>query len=74
MENLNTKQASDFLENLGTPFSPGTLEVWRCLGKGPKFKRVARKIFYTRSDLLNFAKGQVVETIDSIDSEGVINE
>jgi len=64
--NFTTKAASDYLKSLGLIFTPGTLEVWRCLGRGPRFKRVARKIFYEQSALDDFAQGQLVETVDSI--------
>jgi len=66
MKYLNTEQAAEYLKSLGTCFSPGTLEVWRCLGKGPRFIRVRRKVFYSKEDLEKFSRGQVVETIDSI--------
>ena len=62
---LDTKQASDYLDQLGTPFTASTLEVWRCLGKGPRFRKVARKVFYDPADLEVFASGQLVETTDS---------
>ena len=66
MQRLNTKEASEHLKNIGTPFTPKTLEVWRCLGKGPRFIRVRRKVFYSKEDLEEFARGQIVETIDSL--------
>ena len=67
---LNTAEASGFLKEHGTPFTPGTLEVWRCLGRGPRFRRVNRRVFYLQSDLEAFAKGQVVETVDSLSAQG----
>ena len=65
---LSTKEAASYLKSIGTPFSAGTLEVWRCQGRGPRFRRVNRKIFYTKEDLDQFIQGQVVETIDSINN------
>jgi hypothetical protein len=62
---LTTVEAAQQLKEWGTPFSSGTLEVWRCKGVGPKFIRLKRKIFYELLELEKFAKGQVVETIDS---------
>ena len=62
---LNTREAADYLATIGTPFSAGTLEVWRCQGRGPEFIRVARRIFYTKPALDRFSNGQVVQTIDS---------
>jgi len=64
---FNTKEASEKLKELGVPFTAGTLEVWRSQGRGPRFIRLARKVFYTESALKEFAKGQVVETNDSYD-------
>lgn len=64
--NFDTKSAAEYLKSLGLTFRPGTLEVWRCQGRGPKYKRVARKVFYEKSALDEFARGQAVETVDSI--------
>ncbi len=62
---LNTPQASAYLEEIGLPFSPGTLEVWRCQGRGPRYRKVCNRVVYMPKDLDRFADGQVVETIDS---------
>ena len=64
---LNTIEAAEFLEQLGTPFTPGTLEVWRSMGRGPRYRKVLRRVVYSPEDLEQFAKGQVVETVDSIE-------
>ena len=61
IKRVNTKQAADILG-----MSAGTLEVWRCLGKGPRYKKIGRKVFYDLQDLETFANAQTVETIDSI--------
>lgn len=63
---LNTIGAATYLELIGACFTAGTLMTWRCLGKGPRFRRIGRKVFYTKDDLDQFAKGQIVETVDSI--------
>ena len=44
---------------------PGTLEVWRSYGRGPRFKKIGRKVFYEIDDLETFANSRVVETTDS---------
>lgn len=62
---LNTREAAAYLADRGTPFSPGTLEVWRTLGRGPRYRKVCRRVVYMPDDLDSFADGQVVETIDS---------
>ena len=64
--NFNTKEAVKYLRSLGLNFKPSTLEVWRCLGKGPRYKKVMRKIFYEKKDLDEFINGRKVETIDSM--------
>jgi hypothetical protein len=64
--NLNTQEAAEYLEEIGVPFSRGTLEVWRCYGRGPEFKRVGRRVFYERQALDRFAQGQKVHTTDSL--------
>ena len=46
---------------------PGTLEVWRSIGRGPRFKKIGRKVFYDVIDLEIFANAHTVETIDSIE-------
>ena len=46
---------------------PGTLEVWRSIGRGPRFKKIGRKVFYDVIDLETFANAHTVETIDSIE-------
>jgi len=64
---LNTKQAVDYIKNThGPKFSRGTFEVWRCQGRGPRFVRFGRRVYYRKLDLDAFIKaGEVVETIDS---------
>ncbi len=65
---LNTHEAAEYLKDIGTPFSAGTLEVWRSQGRGPRFSRLNRKVFYYAHDLDEYAKGEVVETADSVKS------
>ncbi len=62
---LNTAQAAQFLAEIGTPFTAGTLEVWRCLGKGPRYRKVGQRVFYAPEDLKEYSNGQVVETTDT---------
>lgn len=63
--NLSTNQAAEYLKSKGTPYSPGTLEVWRSQGRGPAFKRIGRRVFYTPGALDSFIEGETVQTIDS---------
>jgi hypothetical protein len=67
-KNLNTRDAAVYLQNqCGIPVTPGTMEVWRCLGRGPRFRKVARWVLYAPMDLDRFAAGQTVETVDSLE-------
>jgi hypothetical protein len=65
------KQRVDTIEaatRLG--LKPGTLEVWRSLGRGPRFLKIGRKVFYKIEDLELFANAHVVETVDSMELQG----
>lgn len=63
---LNTQQASDYLANQGVPITPGTLEVWRCKGKGPRYRKIARMVRYAPKDLDHWCQGLIVETCDTV--------
>lgn len=66
MKSFNTRQAAEYLTNEhNIPTTAGTLEVWRCQGRGPSYRKVYRRVFYDRVALDEFARGAVVETIDS---------
>ena len=54
---FNTKQAVEYLRTIGLNFKPSTLEVWRSLGKGPRYKKVTRKVYYEKTALNEFPKG-----------------
>lgn len=45
-ECLDTKQVAKLLN-----VSEGTLENWRCAGKGPKYEKFGKSVRYRRSDL-----------------------
>lgn len=65
-KSLNTIEAAKYLqENYGIRVTPGTMEVWRCYGRGPRYRKVSRWIVYPRADLDMFANGRLVETVDS---------
>jgi hypothetical protein len=62
---LTTRQASKYLKIQGTPFTEKTLEVWRHQSRGPQFKRIGRRVFYTKKALDQFIEGETVDTVDS---------
>ena len=44
---LNTRQAASYLkERHSIPVTPGTMEVWRTYGRGPRYRKVARWVIY----------------------------
>ena len=57
---LNTKEAAEVLR-----MSPGTLEVWRCDGRGPRYRKIGWKVFYTIEDIQEFIESGLVRTRDS---------
>lgn len=63
---LNTKKAASYLTELGVEVTPGTLEVFRCKGRGPRYYKINHRVFYDPADLDQYAEGQVIETRDSI--------
>ena len=38
---------------------PGTLEIWRVQGKGPRFVKFGRAVRYSRGDVLTWVDAQV---------------
>lgn len=40
------------------PLAESTLAMWRKQGKGPRFTKVDRRIFYKRADIEAFLSGQ----------------
>ena len=57
---LNTREAAHYLG-----IKPGTMEVWRCHGRGPRFCKIGARVVYNVSDLEEFAQSCIVETIDT---------
>jgi len=45
--------------------SPGTLEVWRSLGKGPRYRKHGRRVVYDDADLEAYSDSRIVETRDT---------
>jgi len=61
MKKLSTLDAAAYL-----CMSRGTLAVWRCNGRGPKFARVGRKVIYEICDLDAFVSSRKVFTTDAM--------
>lgn len=60
---FDTREASAYLKQLGVPLEPATLAAYRCArADGPPFRRLGRRIRYSRADLDAYAEqllGQV---------------
>ena len=65
IQKLDTRQAAAYLTERGVPVRVGTLEVWRCKGRGPRYFKIGRWARYEPRDLDRFAMGQVIDTVDS---------
>ena len=57
---LTTEEAAAYLR-----LQPGTLEVWRCRGRGPKYQKMGRRVIYDIADIKFFAESHTVLTIDT---------
>ncbi|MCD7984832.1 MAG: helix-turn-helix domain-containing protein [Desulfovibrio sp.] len=57
---INTAEAAEYLG-----VRPGTMEVWRSLGKGPRYIKLGARVVYEIADLDAFAASRVVETSDT---------
>jgi hypothetical protein len=52
---------SDKVEETFKCFDAGTLANWRWMGKGPKYCRIGRKIYYDINDLHEFMQKHKVD-------------
>lgn len=66
--NFSTKEASSYFNKNGVEFTPATLTLWRSQGKGPRYKKIAWKVYYERQDLDEFMLGEKSETVDTIEA------
>lgn len=61
---LNTVEASTYLTSCGCPYTKKTLEVWRCLKRGPKYKKIVSRVYYEKEWLDEFVSGIEVKFFD----------
>jgi hypothetical protein len=59
-QKLTTEEAAAYLR-----LKPGTLEVWRCRGRGPKYQKIGRRVIYDQTDLNDYASANTVLTTDT---------
>lgn len=57
IERMATADASEYLG-----VAVATMNTWRTQGKGPKFYRLAGRVFYRRADLDAYVEACAVET------------
>jgi predicted DNA-binding transcriptional regulator AlpA len=58
---LRTREAAAYLG-----LSPGTLEVWRCKGRGPRYSKLGKVVVYDSADLDAFRESRKVFTVDTM--------
>lgn len=64
-ESLDTRQASEYLTAVkGIKTAPSSLEVYRSTSRGPTFKRIGRRIFYSTEWLDKWAAGIEIKIFD----------
>lgn len=54
---LNVKEASTF-----TSLPESTLNRWRAEGRGPKFGKLGRRVFYREDDLVSWVNEQFTDS------------
>jgi hypothetical protein len=64
-EAITTKQASAYLTKIkGIPTAASSLEVYRCQSRGPKYKKIGSRVYYTIPWLDKWANGVEVKIFD----------
>ena len=48
--------------------SPKTLQAWRVTGRGPRFVKLGRRVFYRESDLRTFIEANIFQSTAEVDS------
>jgi len=62
-QSLRTREAATYLG-----VSAGTLEVWRCKGRGPRYSKLGKVVVYDPADLDAFRDARKVFTVDAMPS------
>jgi len=62
---VTTQQAADYLtKEKNIPTAKSSMEVYRCQGRGPIFKKIGSRVFYCLSWLDEYASGIEVKIYD----------
>jgi hypothetical protein len=72
-EAVNTKQASAYLTKIkGIPTAPSSLEVYRSTSRGPKYRKIGSRCFYSIQWLDEWANGVEIKIYDPTCSHSVV--
>lgn len=52
---VDTKEAAKLLR-----VTPGTLNTWRCSGRGPAYTKMGRHVLYSKDALLEFIRQRTI--------------
>ena len=64
-EVVTTRQASRYLTEIsGIPIAASSLEVYRCQSRGPRYKKIGGRIYYTIGWLDEYAQGVEIIIFD----------
>jgi hypothetical protein len=53
---LTRAEAAEYLRSLGAHYTPDTLKVYACRGRGPAYRRIGHRAMYSIRDLESFVK------------------
>lgn len=64
-EAIPTEQAAAYLTEVsGVPTAASSLEVYRCKSRGPKYKKIGSRVYYTQKWLDDYAAGVEIKIYD----------
>lgn len=70
-DSVPTKKAAEYLSRVkGLQTAPSSLEVYRSTSRGPKYKKIQSRVFYTLDWLDEYAQGIEVKIFDPSNMEG----
>lgn len=63
-DNITTKQAAAYLTQVGIPTAKSTLEVMRTQSRGPRYRKITSRVYYSKEWLDEYAQGVEVRIYD----------
>ena len=68
-DSFTTKQAASYLSQIkGIPTAKSTLEVFRCRNRGPRYRKIGSRVFYSLTELDRYAQGVEILIFDPSES------